>query len=168
MLLISYRRIFCVTLYVSSLLQHFLYFLCFQYHIRLLSTMEISLRDISKAVKGMIVMSSDLDSMHTAFLNNQVCLVFIINSLLAYVFVSVRVYVRLCKYRSQEEVFVSISLYKSDSLTFSLPPFLTHSLTLTLIHALTFASLIPASSSSCSSSSSSKLSTCSSFHFLHL
>lgn len=35
--------------------------------------MEISLRDISRAIKGMIVMGSDLDSMHTAFLNNQVC-----------------------------------------------------------------------------------------------
>jgi dynein heavy chain, axonemal len=35
--------------------------------------MQISLRDLSKAIRGMIVTSSDLDSMHTAFLNNQVC-----------------------------------------------------------------------------------------------
>jgi dynein heavy chain len=30
-----------------------------------------SLRDIKKAIKGMIVMSSELDAMYTAFLNNQ-------------------------------------------------------------------------------------------------
>jgi Rod binding domain-containing protein len=35
--------------------------------------MRSSLRDIKNAIKGMIVMSSDLDSMYTAFLNNQVC-----------------------------------------------------------------------------------------------
>lgn len=40
--------------------------------------MEISLRDLSKAIRGMIVTSSDLDSMHTAFLNNQVCFIFYI------------------------------------------------------------------------------------------
>ena len=39
---------------------------------RLLNTMRSSLRDIKNAIKGMIVMSSDLDSMYTAFLNNQV------------------------------------------------------------------------------------------------
>ncbi len=33
--------------------------------------MMSSLRDIKKAIKGMIVMSSDLDAMYTAFLNNQ-------------------------------------------------------------------------------------------------
>ena len=38
---------------------------------RLLSTMKSTLRDIKKAIRGMIVMSSDLDAMYTAFLNNQ-------------------------------------------------------------------------------------------------
>jgi dynein heavy chain len=38
---------------------------------RLLGRMTSSLRDIKKAIKGMIVMSSDLDAMYTAFLNNQ-------------------------------------------------------------------------------------------------
>jgi dynein heavy chain len=33
--------------------------------------MTSSLRDIKKAIKGMIVMSSELDAMYTAFLNNQ-------------------------------------------------------------------------------------------------
>lgn len=33
--------------------------------------MTDSLRDIRKAIKGMIVMSSDLDAMYTSFLNNQ-------------------------------------------------------------------------------------------------
>lgn len=33
--------------------------------------MTESLRDIRKAIKGMIVMSSDLDAMYTSFLNNQ-------------------------------------------------------------------------------------------------
>ena len=33
--------------------------------------MQSSLRDIRKAIKGMIVMSSDLDAMYTSFLNNQ-------------------------------------------------------------------------------------------------
>ena len=58
------------------------------YFDRLLSTMEISLRDISRAIKGTIVMSSDLDSMHSAFLNNQV---YQDNSfvMLAYVYVCV-------------------------------------------------------------------------------
>ena len=32
--------------------------------------MKNSLRDIKRAIKGMIVMSSDLDAMYTAFLNN--------------------------------------------------------------------------------------------------
>lgn len=38
---------------------------------RLLEVMASSLRDIKKAIKGMIVMSSDLDSMYSSFLNNQ-------------------------------------------------------------------------------------------------
>ena len=38
---------------------------------RLLNTMSKSLKDIKKAIRGMIVMSSDLDAMYTAFLNNQ-------------------------------------------------------------------------------------------------
>lgn len=33
--------------------------------------MLTSLKDIKKAIRGMIVMSSDLDAMYTAFLNNQ-------------------------------------------------------------------------------------------------
>lgn len=33
--------------------------------------MRSSLRDIKKAIKGLIVMSSDLDAMYTAFLNNR-------------------------------------------------------------------------------------------------
>ena len=39
---------------------------------RLLNKMRTSLRDIKKAIRGMIVMSSDLDSMYTSFMNNQV------------------------------------------------------------------------------------------------
>ena len=39
---------------------------------RLLRMMNTSLRDIQKAIKGMIVMSVDLDKMYTAFLNNAV------------------------------------------------------------------------------------------------
>lgn len=38
---------------------------------RLLNRMASSLRDIKKAIRGMIVMSSDLDSMYSSFLNNQ-------------------------------------------------------------------------------------------------
>lgn len=38
---------------------------------RLLNRMRVSLSDIKKAIRGMIVMSSDLDAMYTAFLNNQ-------------------------------------------------------------------------------------------------
>ena len=38
---------------------------------RLLSTMQSTLKDIKMAIRGMIVMSSDLDAMYTAFLNNQ-------------------------------------------------------------------------------------------------
>lgn len=38
---------------------------------RLIRRMNESLRDIKKAIKGMIVMSSDLDAMYTSFLNNQ-------------------------------------------------------------------------------------------------
>lgn len=38
---------------------------------RLLARMKSSLRDIKKAIFGMIVMSSDLDAMYTSFLNNQ-------------------------------------------------------------------------------------------------
>ena len=38
---------------------------------RLLGRMTSSLRDLKKAIRGMIVMSSDLDAMYTAFLNNQ-------------------------------------------------------------------------------------------------
>jgi len=38
---------------------------------RLISRMSGSLSDLKKAIRGMIVMSSDLDSMYTAFLNNQ-------------------------------------------------------------------------------------------------
>jgi dynein heavy chain len=37
----------------------------------LLSKMRKTLKDIKNAIKGMIVMSSDLDSMYTAFMNNQ-------------------------------------------------------------------------------------------------
>lgn len=33
--------------------------------------MDGSLIDLKKAIRGMIVMSSDLDAMYTAFLNNQ-------------------------------------------------------------------------------------------------
>lgn len=33
--------------------------------------MQNSLRDIKRAIKGMIVMSADLDTMYTCFLNNQ-------------------------------------------------------------------------------------------------
>jgi len=39
---------------------------------RLLSVVKSSLIDIRKAIKGLIVMSSDLDSLYTAFLNNAV------------------------------------------------------------------------------------------------
>eukprot|EP01029_Cantina_marsupialis_P005823 TRINITY_DN1630_c1_g5_i3.p1 TRINITY_DN1630_c1_g5~~TRINITY_DN1630_c1_g5_i3.p1 ORF type:complete len:1943 (+),score=485.57 TRINITY_DN1630_c1_g5_i3:173-6001(+) len=39
---------------------------------RLLVQMKISLRDVQKAVKGMVVMSVDLDKMYTSFLLNQV------------------------------------------------------------------------------------------------
>lgn len=38
---------------------------------RLLNKMSSTLRDIKKAIRGMIVMSSDLDAMYTSFLNNQ-------------------------------------------------------------------------------------------------
>lgn len=38
---------------------------------RLVTKMLSSLRDIKKAIFGMIVMSSDLDKMYTAFMNNQ-------------------------------------------------------------------------------------------------
>ncbi len=38
---------------------------------RLLSRMSSSLRDIKKAIKGMIVMSADLDDMYSAFMNNK-------------------------------------------------------------------------------------------------
>ena len=38
---------------------------------RLLNKMRQSLCDIKRAIRGMIVMSSDLDSMYTSFLNNQ-------------------------------------------------------------------------------------------------
>jgi dynein heavy chain len=39
---------------------------------RLLNKMTSSLRDIKRAIKGFIIMSADLDSMYTSFLNNQV------------------------------------------------------------------------------------------------
>lgn len=39
--------------------------------LRLLSKMLSSLKDLKKAIRGMIVMSSDLDAMYTAFLINQ-------------------------------------------------------------------------------------------------
>ena len=39
--------------------------------VRLLGKMLSSLKDLKKAIRGMIVMSSDLDAMYTAFLNNQ-------------------------------------------------------------------------------------------------
>ena len=39
---------------------------------RLLDTMSTSLKDIKKAIRGLIVMSSDLDKMYTSMLNNQV------------------------------------------------------------------------------------------------
>lgn len=39
---------------------------------RLISKMKSTLRDIKKAIYGMIVMSSDLDAMYTSFLRNQV------------------------------------------------------------------------------------------------
>ena len=39
---------------------------------RLISKMKSSLRDVKKAIYGMIVMSSDLDAMYTSFLRNQV------------------------------------------------------------------------------------------------
>jgi dynein heavy chain len=38
---------------------------------RLIRKMKSSLKDIKMAIKGMIVMSSDLDAMYTAFMNNQ-------------------------------------------------------------------------------------------------
>eukprot|EP00599_Poterioochromonas_sp_BG-1_P017876 CAMPEP_0173166600 /NCGR_PEP_ID=MMETSP1105-20130129/22117_1 /TAXON_ID=2985 /ORGANISM="Ochromonas sp., Strain BG-1" /LENGTH=3828 /DNA_ID=CAMNT_0014087887 /DNA_START=639 /DNA_END=12125 /DNA_ORIENTATION=- len=38
---------------------------------RLLQRMQSSLSDLKKAIRGMIVMSSDLDAMYTSFLNNQ-------------------------------------------------------------------------------------------------
>jgi dynein heavy chain len=38
---------------------------------RLLQRMSSSLSDLKKAIRGMIVMSSDLDAMYTSFLNNQ-------------------------------------------------------------------------------------------------
>jgi dynein heavy chain len=38
---------------------------------RLLTKMNNSLRDIKRAIKGMIVMSAELDTMYTCFLNNQ-------------------------------------------------------------------------------------------------
>ena len=38
---------------------------------RLLRKMKESLRDIKKAIRGMIVMSADLDAMYSCFLNNQ-------------------------------------------------------------------------------------------------
>eukprot|EP00604_Paraphysomonas_vestita_P002119 CAMPEP_0174818756 /NCGR_PEP_ID=MMETSP1107-20130205/1609_1 /TAXON_ID=36770 /ORGANISM="Paraphysomonas vestita, Strain GFlagA" /LENGTH=489 /DNA_ID=CAMNT_0016031079 /DNA_START=989 /DNA_END=2458 /DNA_ORIENTATION=+ len=38
---------------------------------RLINRMRSSLRDIKKAIRGLIVMSSDLDAMYTAFLNNR-------------------------------------------------------------------------------------------------
>lgn len=38
---------------------------------RLLTVMKTSLNDIKKAIRGMIVMSLDLDSMYSSFLNNQ-------------------------------------------------------------------------------------------------
>jgi dynein heavy chain len=38
---------------------------------RLLKKMTSSMSDLKKAIKGMIVMSSDLDAMYTSFLNNQ-------------------------------------------------------------------------------------------------
>jgi len=39
---------------------------------RLIGKIRSTLRDIKKAIKGFIVMSADLDSMYTSFLNNQV------------------------------------------------------------------------------------------------
>jgi len=39
---------------------------------RLLNKLRSSLRDIKRAIRGLIVMSSDLDSMYTSFLNNYV------------------------------------------------------------------------------------------------
>ena len=39
---------------------------------RLIRQMLSSLKDIKRAIKGFIIMSADLDSMYTAFLNNQV------------------------------------------------------------------------------------------------
>lgn len=38
---------------------------------KLLGVMRRSLNDVKKAIRGMIVMSSDLDAMYTAFMNNQ-------------------------------------------------------------------------------------------------
>jgi dynein heavy chain len=38
---------------------------------RLIQKMRSTLRDIKKAIRGLIVMSSDLDAMYTAFLNNR-------------------------------------------------------------------------------------------------
>lgn len=38
---------------------------------RLIGIMNNSLADIKRAIRGMIVMSSDLDSMYTSFMNNQ-------------------------------------------------------------------------------------------------
>ncbi len=38
---------------------------------RLQATMMTTLKDIKKAIKGMIVMSSELDAMYTSFMNNQ-------------------------------------------------------------------------------------------------
>lgn len=39
---------------------------------RLLNRMRSTLKDIKRAIKGLIVMSADLDAMYTSFLNNQV------------------------------------------------------------------------------------------------
>lgn len=39
---------------------------------RLLTTMVSTLADLQKAIKGLIVMTSDLDMMYTSFLTNQV------------------------------------------------------------------------------------------------
>lgn len=45
--------------------------MCSHLYHSLLDVMQSSLSDIRKAIKGMIVMSSDLDAMYTSFLNNQ-------------------------------------------------------------------------------------------------
>merc|ERR1712072_412134 len=39
---------------------------------RLMSRLRATLKDIKKVIRGMIVMSADLDSMYTSFLNNMV------------------------------------------------------------------------------------------------